>query len=94
MKYDLTTRFDSALSFYGKAKIEEITNNNITELKLYSYDTLVATITTIDNIKQFKHFGRFSQTTTRHQKEFYKQNDLTDKEINQLFNIGSLTKEL
>ena len=90
MKYDLSCRYDTRKSFYGKAIIEEIINNNVEDLKLYSYGTLVARITKIGNIITYYYFGKYSQTTTRHQKEFFKQNGLSDKEIKELFKEGVL----
>lgn len=66
MREDLVARFDSRKSFYGKAKVERRDGN----LYLYSYGTLVAKI--VDG--QAYVFGLYSQTTTRHIKEFLKQN--------------------
>lgn len=91
MLYDLECRFDTRQSFYGKAKINEIETKNETKLNLYSYDTLVASITIKNNVKTYKYFGKYSQTTTRHQKEFFKQNGLNDKQIKELFEKDSLT---
>ena len=42
----------------------------------------------MSNLKLYTYFGKFSQTTTRHQKEFFKQNGLSDKEIKELFKKG------
>ena len=44
--------------------------------------TLAAEIVSRETSKEFIYMGKYSQTTTRHQKEFFKQNDLTDKRIN------------
>ena len=41
---------------------------------------------------KYEYLGQYSQTTTGHQKEFFKQNGLSDKEIKELFNNGSLIK--
>lgn len=100
-RYDLSCRFDSRQSFYGKAKVEEKATNGAhgeTILKnLYSYGTLVAKIlySYIDNKQTitYIYLGKYSQTTTRHQKEFFKQNGLTEKEIKELFKNGELVKE-
>lgn len=94
MQYDLQCEFDARQSFYGKAKIEETKNKNIIDMKLYSYGTLVARITEVKPFKTFHYFGKYSQTTTRHQKEFFRQNGLTEKEINELFKKGQLVKEV
>ena len=65
MIYELSARFDSRKSFYGKAKVEEKNGNYY----LYSYGTLVSKI----EGGKLEHLGKWSQTTTRHQKEFEKQ---------------------
>ena len=87
--------FDSRQSFYGKAKTEFQKNDFESIKDLYSYGTLVASIickydsrTTI-----YKYFGKYGQTTTRYQKEFFKQNGLSDKEIKELFKNMELIKE-
>ena len=88
MTYDLDCRYDTRNSFYGKAVVEETTNNNVKDYKLYSYGTLVARYTEVGNIKTYYYFGKYSQTTTRHQKEFFKQHGLDDSEIKVLFKEG------
>jgi len=66
MTYNLTNRYDSKKSFYGKAKIE----NSNGKQSLYSYGTKVAEI---ENGKP-KVYGTYSNTTLRHIKEFLLQN--------------------
>lgn len=66
--FDLDARFDARQSFYGKAKV--IIDGDKTILR--SYDTAVAII---GNDGKLKVRGKYSQTTTRHIKEFAKQND-------------------
>ncbi len=66
MEYELTTRYDSRNSFYGKARVRSEGN----ELILKSYSTDVAYI---KNGKAHVN-GTYSQTTLRHIKEFLKQN--------------------
>lgn len=63
---ELSTRFDSRQSFYGKAKILTDSDNNY---YLLSYSTVVS----VSKNGKVEHFGKWSQTTTRHQKEFEKQ---------------------
>ena len=92
--YELQTRYDSRNSFYGKALVEETTNKNVTDYKLYSYGTLVARITTIAPYEEYYYFGKYSQTTTRHQKEFFKQHGLSDTEIKELFKKEKLEKRI
>ena len=40
--YDLSCRYDSRQSFYGKARVEITTSPDLYVEKLYSYGTLVA----------------------------------------------------
>lgn len=90
--YTLEPRFDSQASFYDKAKVF-IKEDNITyDELLYSYDKLVAIYSKdkIGNKKIFTYCGKYSQTTTRHQKEFFKQKGLNDKEIKELMEKGVL----
>lgn len=93
MLYELDCRYDTRASFYGKAKVLEQTMSDWSEKVLYSYDTLVAKI--IETKKHIKYIykGQYSCTTTRHQKEFFRQNGLSDKEIKELFNKGTLKIE-
>ena len=86
--------YDSRASFYGKAIIEQTTNKNVEDFKLYSYGTLVARLTRIGNKSIYHYFGKYSCTTTRHQKEFFKQCGLNNKDIKELFDKGVLEIEL
>lgn len=96
----LTCRYDTRQSFYGKAKVETNEHKGLHGhtrlLNLISYDTLVAKVyySEIDNKKKVEYLcmGKYSQTTTRHQKEFFKQNGLNDKEIKEVFDKGELIK--
>ena len=94
-EYYLECRYDARQSFYKKAKVVIEEDNICYNELLYSYDTLVAIYSKdkIENKEQFTYCGKFSQTTTRHQKEFFKQHDLSDKEIKELFKTGVLVKE-
>lgn len=90
--YNLEARFDSRKSFYGKAQVDVKEDNISYNELLYSYNTLVG-IYTKDKItgrEIFNYLGKYSQTTTRHQKEFFRQNGLTDKELTILFENGTL----
>lgn len=64
--YELDARFDSRKSFYGKAKVIDHGNGF---LQLMSYETIVS------ECKDGKvtHLGKWSQTTSRHQREFERQ---------------------
>lgn len=96
MRYDLDCRYDTRASFYGKAVVEEYEDENARTLHLLSYGTFVANIVYYKkkNERVYEYFGRYSCTTTRHQKEFFKQNGLSDKEIKELFDKGVLRYEL
>lgn len=95
MIYELSCRYDTRQSFYGKAKVEEqdlrYLHSGLNKvIKLWSYETLVAEIHEHDDITKYYYFGKYSQTTTKHQKEFFKQNGLSDKQIKELFKNGTL----
>ena len=95
MIYELECRYDSRRSFYGKAKIRVCEESDkIQHLELLSYGTLVANYVYYKNEdkKVYECFGKYSQTTTRHQKEFFRQAGLTDKEIKKLFVEGVIQK--
>lgn len=64
---ELCPYYDSAKSFYGKAKVVEIEN----DVFLVSYDTVVAFFNKETKIAQV--VDTFSQTTLRHIKEFLRQ---------------------
>ena len=66
MRYELSTSYDNAISFYGKANVREENGKTI----LTSYQTDVAEI---ENGKA-KVFGTYSNTTLRHIKDFLKWN--------------------
>jgi len=91
--YELKCKYDSRQSFYGKAKVKETMYVGLKLIELYSYSTLVAKIEEKEDKTTYIYFGKYSQTTTRHQKEFFKQNGLNDKEIKELFKNGRLEKE-
>lgn len=64
--YELSARYDARASFYGKAHIIDY-GNGVYELQ--SYDTIVSRC---EN-GVVTHLGKWSQTTSRHQREFEKQ---------------------
>ena len=92
MSNDLSCRYDTRASFYGKAKTISKNISGGSMLSLYSYDTMVAYIQFYENKIIYNYCGKYSQTTTRHQKEFFKQAGLVDKEIKELFKNGKLEK--
>ena len=65
---ELCPYYDSAQSFYGKAKVFEIEN----DVFLMSYDTIVAFFNR--DTKIVRVMDTYSATTLRHIKEFLKQN--------------------
>ena len=93
--YDLECQYDTRKTFYGKAKVHETYQDNIQHMELLSYDTLVADYVYYknENKKVYEYLGKYSQTTSRHQKEFFKQLGLSDKQIKELFKNGKLELE-
>ena len=99
--YELQPRYDTRQSFYGKAKVKESTttgeHGQTVLYDLISYNTLVGKVLVSDidgeRKKSFVYFGKYSQTTTRHQKEFFKQFGLSDRELKELFKNNTLEKE-
>lgn len=64
--YEIEARFDKRKSFYGKAHVIDHENGT---LELQSYDTIVSRCVN----GKVEELGKWSKTTTRHQKEFRKQ---------------------
>ena len=64
--YELNSQFDTRKSFYGKAHIIDHENGTF---ELQSYDTIVSRCIN----GKVEELGKWSNTTTRHQKEFRKQ---------------------
>ena len=64
--FELSARYDSRKSFYGKAHVIDH-ENGVFELR--SYNTIVSRC--INGVVE--HLGKWSQTTSRHQREFEKQ---------------------
>lgn len=61
--YELAARYDSRKSFYGKAHVIE-KDDGIIELQ--SYNTIVSRCVN----GKVEHLGKWSVTTSRHQREF------------------------
>jgi hypothetical protein len=76
--YEMFPSFDSRKSFYGKAHVTEYPNGRKV---LTSYTTKVAEITA-DGTPII--YGIWSNTTTRHQKEFLRQHGIQVNSINDL----------
>ena len=64
--FELVPRYDARKSFYGKARVIDHENGTI---ELQSYDTIVSRCVN----GKVEELGKWSATTTRHQKEFRKQ---------------------
>ena len=64
--YELNPQFDARKSFYGKAHVIDYENGTF---ELQSYGTIVSHCIN-GNVEDL---GKWSNTTTRHQKEFRKQ---------------------
>lgn len=92
--YYLEPIYDARQSFYEKAGVCEYDLEDLKLIELISYNTKVSYIKDYKNgNKKFVYLGKYSQTTTRHQKEFFKQFGLNDEEIKNLFKNGVLEKE-
>ena len=65
-EYDLCPVFENVRSYYGKARIREY---GFRQYELYSYGTLVS----VCQSGHVEHLGKWSRTTSRHQKEFERQ---------------------
>ena len=69
--FELQARYDSRKSFYGKAIVKELrTPDGQVIYTLYSYGTKVAEV---DSEGVYHSYGKWSQTTSRHQREFERQ---------------------
>lgn len=77
-QYELFPRYDSRKSFYGKAHEFWYEDGSVA---LQSYSTIVAEIT--KEGKAIVH-GWYSQTTTRHIKEFLKQHGFRAENMDQI----------
>ena len=64
--FELVPRYDTRKSFYGKARVVDHEDGTI---ELQSYGTIVSRCVN----GKVEELGKWSQTTTRHQKEFRKQ---------------------
>ena len=64
--FELVPRYDTRKSFYGKARVVDHEDGTI---ELQSYNTTVSRCVN----GKVEELGKWSQTTTRHQKEFRKQ---------------------
>ena len=64
--FELSPRYDARKSFYGKARVIDHEDGTI---ELQSYNTIVSRCVN----GKVEEFGKWSATTTRHQKEFRKQ---------------------
>lgn len=94
-EYRLDCRFDSRKSFYGKAVVEVVETEGTYMETLFSYGTRVAEYVKFkDSGKQvYKHLGKWSQTTSRHQREFFHQLGLSEGEMKELYSKGVLERE-
>lgn len=64
--FELVPSYDTRKSFYGKARVVDHEDGTI---ELQSYDTIVSRCVN----GKVEELGKWSATTTRHQKEFRKQ---------------------
>jgi hypothetical protein len=92
--YELVPRYSSRKSFYGKAQVKKTNYEELILYELFSYSTKVAKIEKTKNKITYFYLGHYSSTTTSHQKEFFKQNGLSDKEIKKLIKNEKLEIEV
>lgn len=87
MIYELIPIHSNVQSFYGKAKVQLNKTGNTEVYTLFSYDTKVAACVkdTETNNMTCMLVNIFSNTTTRHQKEFFQQMGMSEKDIDDLF---------
>ena len=64
--FELVPRYDARKSFYGKARVVDHEDGTV---ELQSYNTIVSRCVN----GKVEELGKWSATTTRHQKEFRKQ---------------------
>lgn len=94
-EYKLKCCFDSRKSFYGKAVIKLYEDDDVIKKELLSYGTLVAQLVYYKKKKKivYEYFGRYSQTTSRHQREFFRQECLNENKLKELFKSGRLEED-
>lgn len=85
MAYELPVKYGSRKSFYGKARVEVVDGRQI----LYSYGTKVAEVYN----GKAKVYGLYSDTTTRHIKEFLLQNGFKAESGKQIIKDYSADKQ-
>ena len=87
MIYELIPIHSNVKSFYGKAQVQLNKTGNTEVYTLFSYDTKVATCVkdTETNNMTSALVDIFSNTTTRHQKEFFQQMGMSAKDVDDLF---------
>jgi type IV secretory pathway VirD2 relaxase len=90
--YELHARFDNRKSFYGKARVISTLRYD----KLQSYDTIVAiydkeleTLEILPN-RIYAPKGKYSNTTSRHIREFARQNDFPSSVS---YRVGTYNKQ-
>ena len=81
---ELQTIYSSQVSFYKKAHTITTYEDNKTIIELQSYSTIVARIEIDGPQTIYKHYGFYSNTTAKHQKEFFLQQGLNEQQYNKL----------
>lgn len=91
MENELQTIYSTRKSFNGKAIVRTIIDDNSEHIELVSYGTLVANYVYYKdkNEKVYEYYGRYSCTTSSHQKEFFRQLGLSEKETKDLMKDGT-----
>ena len=91
MYKELQAIYSTRQSFNRKAIVRTEIFENIERVELLSYNTLVANYVYYkdENKKVYEYFGRYSCTTSSHQKEFFRQLGLSEKETKDLMKDGT-----
>lgn len=90
----LEPRYDSRASFYKKAVVEIVETTEYSMHTLFSCGTRVAEyVSFYGGKKVYKWLGNWSQTTSRHQKEFFRQYGVRESDMKELKNDGILEYE-
>lgn len=93
---ELKVIYRNEKSFYKKAMVKSVKNSHELVKNLYSYNTLVASyILNFETMQEnFIYKGQYSQTTSRHQQEFFLQCGLNLEDIKELKKKGKLVKNI
>ena len=81
---ELQTIYSSQVSFWDRAHTITTYEDNKKIIELRSYSTIVARYTYDGAQHIYEYLGYYSRTTTKHQKEFFLQQGLSEEQYNKL----------